>query len=102
QMLQRWGYGIRYVELPGYGHEDISRFPSIFDWFLKYRREPQPRRVRLRSAELNNAAAYWVAVDVPDRPDDFMVADAEVVAPSTIRLDTQNILALTLSPGPKL
>lgn len=102
RMLQRWGYNVRYVELPGYGHEDINRWPFIFSWFLEHRREAQPRHVRLRSAELQNASAYWVAVETPDRSDRFMLVDAEVVGSNTIRLDTQNISALTLSPGPKL
>ncbi len=102
RMLQRWGYNVRYVELPGYGHEDINRWPFIFAWFLEHRREASPRHVRLRSAELQNASAYWVTVETPDRPDQFMLVDAEVVGSNTIRLDTQNIFALTLTPGPKL
>ncbi|MFO1501710.1 MAG: prolyl oligopeptidase family serine peptidase [Verrucomicrobiota bacterium] len=102
RMLARWAYDVRYVELPGYGHEDISRFPFIFDWFLTHRRDSQPRQVRLRSAELRHATAYWLTANAPARFDDFMVADAAVVATNTIRLDTKNILALTLAPGPKL
>ena len=102
RMLQRWGYNVRYMELPGYGHEDINRWPLIFDWFLQHRREASPRHVRLRSTELEHASAYWLKADQFDRPDRFMVADAEITGPNAIRLDTQNILALTLSPGPGL
>ena len=101
-MLERWGYDVRYVELPGYGHEDLNRLPMVFDWFLRRRRNASPRHVRLRSAELKNASAYWLSADQAARPDDFMVADAEIVAPNTVRLDTQNILALTLAPTPPL
>jgi poly(3-hydroxybutyrate) depolymerase len=101
-MLQRWGYDVRYVELPGYGHEDLNRFPVIFDWFLRHRRDPNPGHVRLRSAELKNASAYWLTVDQTARPNDFMLADAEIVAPNTVRLDTQNVVALTLAPTHRL
>jgi hypothetical protein len=101
-MLQRWGYDVRYVELPGYGHEDLNRFPMIFDWFLQRRRDANPGHVRLRSAELKNASAYWLSVDQAARPGDFMLADAKIVAPNTVRLDTRNILALTLAPSHRL
>lgn len=102
RLLQRWGYNVRYEELPGYTHEDLNRFPKIFDWFLQHRRDSQPRHVRLRSAELRHASAYWAAVDTAERPDEFMAVDAEVVAPHTVRVDSQNVLALTLTPGARL
>lgn len=102
RMLQRWGYNVRYEELPGYVHEDLNRFPQIFDWFLQHRRNAQPRQVRLRSADLRHASAYWATVDMFERPDEFMVVDAEVVAPGTLRIDSQNVLALTLAPGAHL
>jgi predicted esterase len=102
RLLQRWGYNIRYMEMPGYGHEDLNQFPNLFAWFLTQRRVVQPRHVRVRSAELQNASAYWVTVGQFDRPDRFMVVDAEVCAPNTLRVDTQNVLALTLSPGTQL
>ena len=56
----------------------------------------------MRSAELQNASAYWVAVTQFDRPDRFMVVDAEIAGANTIRVDTANVRALTLSPGPAL
>jgi hypothetical protein len=99
RMLQRWGYNVRYVEMPGYGHEELNVMANIIDWLLQYRREANPAHVRLRSAELQNAKAYWAAVDQAARPNEFMVVDAEVTAPNTIRVDSQNVLALTLSPG---
>ena len=102
RMLQRWGYNIRYFEMPGYGHEDLNRFPQLFDWFLTQRRDPQPRHVRLRSAELQNATSYWVTADQFDQPNQFMVIDAEITGRNTLRVDSQNILALTLSPGSRL
>jgi dienelactone hydrolase len=102
RMLQRWGYDIRYMEMPGYGHEELNQFPNLVAWFLTHRRVAQPRHVRVRSAELQNASAYWATVEQFDRPDRFMVVDAEVCAPNTLRVDSQNVLALTLAPGTQL
>lgn len=102
RQLQRWGYDIRYIEMPGYAHEDLNQIPTFVDWFLTHRRAAHPRHVRLRSSELQHATAYWVSADAFERPNEFMVVDAEVVAPNTLRVDSQNILALTLSPGAAL
>jgi pimeloyl-ACP methyl ester carboxylesterase len=99
RLLQRWGYDVRYVEVPGYGHEDLHISGNIIDWFLQHRRVSNPVHVRLRSAELQNASAYWAKADQADRPDEFMVIDAEVTGPNTVRVDSNNVLAMTLSPG---
>ena len=102
RLLQRWGYNVRYFEMPGYGHEELGIFPDLITWFLQQRRDPSPRHVRLRSAELQYASAYWVAVKQAERPDAFMAVDAEVVGGNTVRLDTQNVRTVTLTPGPGL
>ena len=98
RMLERWGYNVRYIEMPGYQHEDLNIMPRVIDWFLEHRRVTNPASVRVRSAELQNAAAYWVHVDQAASPREFMVVDAEITAPDTIRIDTQNVLALSLTP----
>jgi dienelactone hydrolase len=100
RMLQRWGYDVRYHELPGRGHEDMKVQPAIWDWLLEHRRDPFPRRVRVRAADLPSAHAYWVRLVRAERPMEFLVADAEVVAPNRIRLDTRNAAAAELRPGP--
>jgi pimeloyl-ACP methyl ester carboxylesterase len=99
RMLQRWGFNVRYVELPGYGHEDLNEMGNVIEWFLEHRRVANPRQVRLRSTELQNPSAYWVRVEQAASPKEFMVVNAEVADPNVIRLDSQNVLALTLSPG---
>ena len=98
RLLERWGYNVRYVELPGYGHEELSVMTNVIDWFLQHRRVANPPRVRLRSAELENASAYWVRVEQAASPKEFMVVDAEITGPNTIRVDSQNVLALSLAP----
>jgi hypothetical protein len=102
RMLQRWGYNVRYFEMPGYAHEDLGTMGSLIEWFLEQRRESAPRHVRLRTAELQNASAYWLAVTQFERPDRFAVVDAEVTGGNTLRLDTQNVLSVRLTPGAPL
>jgi hypothetical protein len=98
RMLERWGYNVRYIELPGYGHEELNIFGNVVNWLLQFRRDANPNRVRLRSAELQNAQAYWVKVEQAASPKEFMVVDAEIMGMNTIRVDTQNVLAVALSP----
>ena len=98
RLLERWGYNIRYIELPGYGHEDLNVMTDVIDWLLEHRRVANPPRVRLRSAELGNASAYWVRVDQAASPKEFMDVDAELTGPNSIRVDSQNVMALSLSP----
>ncbi len=104
QLLQRWGYDVRYHEYPGKGHEALSVTNAALsvDWFLEHRRNPDPRKVRIRSAELRNASAWWARVQQAETPLDFMKVDAEIVDRNVIRLDTDNVLDIVLTPGPAL
>jgi dienelactone hydrolase len=104
RMLQRWGYDVQYREYPGRGHEALTADtgPMHIDWFLKHKRDPDPRRVRIRSAELRNAAAWWARVGQMASPLQFALVDAEVVDRNVIRLDTENVLDIVLTPGAAL
>lgn len=102
RLLQRWGYDVRYHEYPGRVHEALQNDDNAnlsIEWFLQHRRNPNPRHVRIRSAELRNASAYWAHVLQAESPLAFMVVDAEVVDRNVIRLDTQNVLDIELSPS---
>lgn len=102
RVLQRWGYDVRYRELPGRGHEDLKAQSAVVDWLVAQRRVTHPRRVRVRSAELRHAEAYWVRLDEPEDVSGFLEADAEVIGANRIRLDSRNARAVTLTPGPLL
>ena len=104
RLLQRWGYDVRYQEYPGKVHEALTtnNGPMNIEWFLKHQRDPNPRKVRIRSAELRNAAAWWARVQQLENPLEFMVVDAEVVDRNVIRLDTDNVLDIVLTPGAAL
>jgi predicted peptidase len=103
KLLQRWGYDVRYHEYPGRTHETLptgsSNPNASVPWFLGHRRNPDPPQVRLRTAELRNAKSYWVNVLQAASPLEFVNVDAELVERNVIRLDTQNVLDVTLSPG---
>lgn len=99
RMLQRWGYDIRYREVPGGVHGPIGGEEELYRWFLAHKRDAYPKHVRVRSADLKGASAYWVAVTQQDRQLAFIEADVEVLAPSMIRVDTANALEVQLTPG---
>jgi len=106
RLLQRWGYDVRYHEYPGRGHEALENSLGNgglnIEWFLQHRRNSNPRHVRIRSAELRHASAYWVHVRQAASPLAFMSVDAEILGRNVIRLDSDNILDLELSPSPVL
>ncbi|HEY5807012.1 MAG TPA: prolyl oligopeptidase family serine peptidase [Povalibacter sp.] len=101
RMLQQWGYDVRYHEMPGWGHEDLKQRELIADWLLTQRRNPAPDHVRVRSADLGGAEAYWVKVESFEEPMQVVRADAQVIEPGVVRLDTSNVgrIALTLPPS---
>jgi len=102
QLLQRWGYDIRYHEMPGFGHEGIPYQDQLIPWFLKHKRNANPNIVRVRSANLRSASAHWVNVTQRNDPYSFIEAEAEVLINNTIRLSTDNVLEIELSPSNKL
>jgi poly(3-hydroxybutyrate) depolymerase len=96
QLLQRWGYDIRYHEMPGWAHEDLGQQAIIADWLLTHRRVAAPRTVRLRSTDLAGASAYWVRVRAFQNPSEVIRVVAEVVQPGVVRIDSTNVAAMTL------
>ncbi len=96
RLLQRWGYDIRYHEMPGWGHEDLRQQAFIADWLLSHRRKQEPRIVRLRSVDLNAASAYWLKVAAFQRPAEITRITAEVQEPGVVKVDSTNVAAFTL------
>ncbi|MFL6548498.1 MAG: prolyl oligopeptidase family serine peptidase [Povalibacter sp.] len=102
RMLQRWGYDVRYHEMPGWAHEDLGRRELIADWLLTHKRDLAPRTVRLRSTELAGASAYWIDVQALERPAEVIRVDAEVLEPGVVRVDSTNVAMLALNLPPAL
>ena len=99
RMLQRWDYDVRYVEVPGKGHVELGLWDQTIDWLLQHKRNPFPRHVRVRSADLQSASAYWVRIIQRERPAEFMDVDAEVLEGNIIRVDTRNVSAVAIAPS---
>lgn len=102
RMLQRWGYNVRYIEVPGKGHEDLGKDDIIYPWLLQHTRNKDPKHVKLRAPGLRTASAYWVAVSQYKEPMKMINVDAEVLANNIIRVNSENVLEMVLSPGEKL
>jgi pimeloyl-ACP methyl ester carboxylesterase len=102
RLLQRWDYDIRYIEVPGRGHEDLGLWDTTIPWMLQHKKVSAPRHVRVRAGDLRTASAYWVKVDQRIDPREFTVADAEVLQGNIIRLDSKNACELSLTPDKRL
>ena len=102
RLLQRWGYDLRYHEVPGRAHEELNLRDPIAAWLLGHRRVRDPREVRLRAIDLAGATAHWLAVTGRHEPLAMIEARAEVVAPGWIRLETRNVATAVLAPPPAL
>jgi len=97
-LLQRWGYDVRYREIPGRGHEDLKARDEIAAWLLEHRRNAAPREVRLRSYDLAGASAHWMTILAWQSPLEMIEARANIIDRGLVRLDTKNVAALTLTP----
>jgi poly(3-hydroxybutyrate) depolymerase len=97
-LLQRWGYDIRYHEMPGWAHEDLQMSDEIAGWLLTHTRNPSPREVRLRAVRLEDASAHWVQVRAWNEPLQVMRARAEVMGTGRVQLETENVASVLLSP----
>ena len=102
KMLQRWGYDIRYHEYPGYAHEGIPYVNEVISWFLQHKINSAPKKVRVRSAALGSAKSHWVKILQRENPFAFIEAEAEVLINNTIRLASENVLAVELTPPAEL
>jgi pimeloyl-ACP methyl ester carboxylesterase len=102
RLLQRWGYDIRYHEYPGFGHEGIPYTDQLIQWFLEHKRNSHPDKVRVRSADLRSASAHWLKVTQRNDPNSFIEAEAEVLLNNTIKLSTENVLEVELTPSNEL
>ncbi|HEX9652842.1 MAG TPA: prolyl oligopeptidase family serine peptidase [bacterium] len=102
QMLQRWGYDIRYREFPYFGHEGLDMMDDLLPWLLRHKRNAHPQTVRVRSAHLESASAHWLKVTQRDDPYAFIEAEAEALVNNTVRLFSENALEVELSPSAPL
>ncbi len=102
RLLQRWGYDVRYWEYPDRGHGGLNNEEDVLEWLLAHRRTTNPEHVSVRAAALRSAAAHWVQVTQRKDPYAFINVDAEVLASNYLRLNTENVLEIVLTPPSSL
>ncbi len=107
ERLRQLRYGVEYLEVPGQGHwwdgdaapgADCVEHPDLMAFLQRAVRDPLPRRVTFRTADLTaEYRAYWVQVLEPRSPLDDVAVDA-VYEPAvqTIRVDTENVGVLRI------
>lgn len=97
-MLTRWGYNVRYWEHPGKGHGGLGCEDAVLTWLMEHKRVAAPRVVRIHAGNLHTAVAHWVRVDQRDNQTGYVQVIAQVVDEKHIRLETENVLQITLTP----
>jgi dienelactone hydrolase len=111
-VLERRGYPIRYVEVPGMGHwwarkdtpyTDCVESPAHWKFWQENSRIRYPSEVVFRTHNYSvSDSAYWVQDVVPQRAYDDCVVRAKVVEPDVIHLTTSNVSSLKLDLAPEL
>ncbi len=102
RMLQRWGYDIRYWEHPGVGHDSAGMADPLIPWFLCHKLKRNPRHVRVRAESLECASAHWLHLEQQENPLEAMYAEAWIVDSHTIKVNSENVLQIRLSPSSRL
>ncbi len=99
ERLHELGYNVEYTEYPGVGHNswDYSYADAqLFDWFLKYKRNPYPKHLRYKTSNPNYNQAYWARIDEFTQLRQFATIDATITG-NTIDVKTDNVERYSLS-----
>ena len=102
RMLQRWGYDVRYIEVPGKNHENLGMGDVIYPWLLKHTRNKNPRKVKVRAAALSTASAWWLNILQYENNLKIMNAEAVILENNIISVNSDNVLQMVLTPGKDL
>ena len=92
------GYKIT-AEWPDTGHavwEESYAGARLFNWLSRQRREPQPRRVVLKSDALRFARRAWVTITRLAQPARMAQIDARVSGPERLTIKTKGVHSFTL------
>lgn len=95
--LRARGYRVEYREYPGNGHGGFpgSATGEGLAWTCSWTREPFPRTVTWKAAQLKHGKAYWLRMEQFARPLEFATIDARVAAQNHLTINTSNLLALS-------
>ena len=98
-VLQRWGYNVRYWEVPGWGHWPLPEEYRLVEWLLQHKLNRNPHEVRIRANRLSSASVHWVEVQQSRHPFEFIRVNARVLNPTTVAIESKNALQIKLTPG---
>lgn len=99
--FKKTGTHVDYAVYPGVQHDSwVNAYAdaSIFDWFAKYKRNPNPKKVVFSTANLKHNASYWVEVVALENGKVGNIT-AEFTGKSAINVKTENIEAFRIKPN---
>ena len=102
RLLRELKQPVRYKELAGRGHyiwSAVFTDPSLSKWMRERRRPVAPRRVAYRTYSLKYSRAYWLRIDRFQRWGELASVAAEILDRGRIRVQSENVAAMTLRPG---
>ncbi len=102
RLLQRWGYDVRYWEVPGWGHHPLPKEYQVLEWLLQRKLNRNPHEIRIRANRLSSSSVHWVEVQQREHPFEFVTVNARVLNPTTVACESDNALQIKLTPGPQL
>ncbi|MBN2718057.1 MAG: prolyl oligopeptidase family serine peptidase [Deltaproteobacteria bacterium] len=76
--------------------DDTYKNSWIFRHFVKYHRNPAPRHIRFKTANLRYNKSDWLRIDAMTQPNDWAKIDAHWREDGTIVVSTENIHAFTV------
>ena len=102
--LRELRYNIKYVEHPDAQHGGFKpeMDQGIYDWFENLERNPDPKKVVLKSGDLKHCRSYWVKIERFVNLLQFAKVTAEIVSANTIRVETDNVARFSLFLTDKL
>lgn len=101
-MLQRWGYPIRFWLHPGMGHSLPGLYDITVPWMKRHRLDRYPHEQRLRAGQLRYAKAGWLQAMRQTDPTKMIEGIATRVSPVELDVRTANTKKIRLSPDASL
>ena len=95
--LAKLDYPFIYTEVPGVGH-GVARPEEVIPWMLRQKKTRNPRRVTFATYELRHNSSHWITVEQIRTYGQKAAVDASLEPGDAIRINSENILALTLRP----
>jgi len=101
--MRNAGCEVIFDEVEGAGHGvPGDRYPPMFEWMKKQRRNRWPKRVVFKTAWRRHPGAYWVRIHRFERAFAFARIEAEQLGKRAVRVKTDNVEGFSLQLVPPL